>query len=230
MELRDLIALLYSAHHNFQSIHLVWNYRYDVAAMQTIQERYTKREPGFSPLVNAVSNQTNPISEIQHQLWWRKPDRWRLEDTVQGHTRVYTRSDGDFWTKSSSDGKVVHHNTDIIRHGFSEVEDLLQYAQLLSPSFLLASHDLHLEGETQFAGRHAIQVRAIYEKYKSSLHEDFFWASADEYRLLVDAKTGILLRYAAVLDGREFAVTSVEAVMFNQSIPNAIFEDSADQQ
>lgn len=226
-ELRDLLEMLYNAHRRFQTIHVVWHYRYDVAVMQAIQERYVAQESGFSPLVSRSGLVESPdIMQIQHELWWRKPDAWRLADTMQGRTRIYSRTHDDFWTMSSADGRVVHHNTSDVRHGFSELEDLLQHAQLLSPAFLLASHELQLQGETIFAGRPALEVRARYEQNKTSLHEDFFWATADEYRLLVDAKAGILLRYAAVVDGQEYAVSTVETVIFDHPIPDAIFEDT----
>jgi hypothetical protein len=223
--LRDLLELLYNAHHRFQTIHIAWHYRYDVAAMLTVQERYAEREPGFSPLTSRSTVVESPlISETRHQLWWRKPDAWRLEWTMQERMTIQTRFRNDFWTRSSTEGQVVHHNNETVRHTFSDVEDLVQYVQLLSPAFLLASHDLQIEGKSIHAGRQVIQVRAIYEKYKSFLHEDFFWASADEYRLLVDAETGILIRYAAIFEEKEFAVTSVDSATFDQPIPDAMFE------
>jgi outer membrane lipoprotein-sorting protein len=226
--LRDLLELLYNAHRRFQTIHVIWSYRYDLAVMQLVQERYAAQEQDFSPLVSRSGSAENAsILDIRHVLWWRKPDAWRLEDTMQGRTRTYSRTTDDFWTRSSDDGIVVHYNQDPVRHGYSKVEDLLYYAQLLSPAFLLASHDLQLIGETTFLGRRVLQVRAQYEQHKTSLYEDFFWATADEYRLLVDAEAGILLRYAAVVDGEEYAVTEVESVSFDQPINDDVFQIEA---
>jgi hypothetical protein len=107
-----------------------------------------------------------------------------------------------------------------------KLEDQLDGVQLLDPSFLLTSHDLQPIANVSHAEREAVQVRAIYQKGKNRLHEAFFWATADTLDLLVDREYGILLRYAALFNGREYAVSSVEQVTFDEPIPESVFEFS----
>jgi hypothetical protein len=145
---------------------------------------------------------------------------------------------GQWWSFSSA-GKLLFTNVppdqrgshpDIsVRQGSNppDLEDLIDGVPLIDPSFLLTSHELQLVADNIIhAEREAVRVRATYRKGKNRIHEAFFWSTADEYDLLVDKDRGILLRYAAKLDDQEFAVASVEKVIFDELISEDVFSFS----
>jgi hypothetical protein len=68
-----------------------------------------------------------------------------------------------------------------------------------------------------------VQARAIYRKGRDRIPDAIFWATADEYDLVVDKEYGVLPRYAARLKGQEFAVTEVDRVIFDEPIPEEVF-------
>jgi hypothetical protein len=239
MELRDLVELLYTAQRRFSSIQIAWTYSYDVNMMNAVQERWAAMNPPGS--VATLTSTATPESQqldIHRRLWWQKPGCWREESRMGERQGSITILCNDRWWSYSPGESVLFTNVlpldqwtklDIrnVREGHAPaVDDLLDGAQLLDPAFLLSSHDLQPVGETTHAGREAVQVRATYQKGKSRLHEAFFWAAADALDLLVDREYGILLRYAALYDWHEYAVSSVEHVTYDEPIPETMFEFS----
>jgi outer membrane lipoprotein-sorting protein len=179
--------------------------------------------------------QDNTTKTVQRRLWWQRPGCWREEqrysETEQSVTII---CDGQSWQYSTS-AKVLFTNArglyDQAFVGYEirniasspAIEDVSGSVQLLDPSFLLVSHDLEAIGETVHTGCEVVVVRGLYRKHRDLLYEDFFWATADEYAFFVDKEYGILLRYAYVLNGREVAVSLVDAVTFDQPIPASTF-------
>lgn len=66
-------------------------------------------------------------------------------------------------------------------------------------------------------------VRGVFRKGRDPGWEPLFWKLADESEFLVDRERGILLRYSAGFDGEEFAVASVDEVIFDEAIPEEAF-------
>ena len=247
MHLKDLVELLYTAHRRYSSIQVRWTYRYSPAVMQVAQERWQEMMGGGSAVAFLVSpsgsNNENTSSgilqkqmdEVRRQVWWQKPSCWREERTWErASDNGYISCDGQWWLFSKN--HVTTNATDIDTERWLQAGIHVQKSQgtngmsdptfsvpLLDPSFLLATHELEPVSETVHAGRPAIEVRGTWQKRIETLHEGFFWATADEYRLLVDKEYGILLRYAAVIDGEEYAVSSVEEVIYDQPIPPETF-------
>ena len=71
--------------------------------------------------------------------------------------------------------------------------------------------------------RAALQVRGVARGRQTMTRDPVFWMAAEEYAFLVDAERGILLRYAAMNNGQEFAVAAVEQVVFDEPIPVSLF-------
>lgn len=235
MKFSELLELLYSAYDSFHTVQMNWQYRYDEPSLNRVQERWAAQFPPGSvgilrSSVGAESERNGEV-KVYRKLWWRKPACWRSEEQIDGRGNSVTiLCDGMWWLGGSSG--VVYTNAVGNRKGRHEghppaLEDLIRAVPLLDPAFLLASHRLEFVGETAHTDRPALRVRATYQKGRNSIHEAFFWASADEYDLLVDQEYGILLRYAALLDGQEFAVSSVDNVVFDEPIPDEVFAFSS---
>jgi hypothetical protein len=211
-----------------------WQYRYDEPSLNRVQERWAAQfPPGSVGILKSglvVDSESSDEVKVYRKLWWRKPSCWRDEQQIDGRGNSITvLCDGAWWAAGSSG--VFYTDVPSKMPGVAVVqsehppalEDLIRAVPLLDPAFLLATHKLAFVANAVHADRPVIQVRATYQKGKNSLHEAFFWASADQYNLLVDQEYGILLRYAALLDGQEFAVASVENVVFDAPIPDEVF-------
>lgn len=234
MKLGDLLELLYTSYNRFQTVQMTWQYRYDEPSMNRVQERWAAQFPPGSvgilkSSVAAESERSNEV-KVYRKLWWRKPACWRDEQQTNGRGNSVTiHCDGMWWVSFSTgifytnDPRNVQGRQNVQQGHPPALEDLIRNVPLLDPAFLLATHKLDFMGETVHANRPVLRVRATYQKAKDRLHEAFFWASADQYDLLVDKEYGILLRYAALLDGQEFAVASVDSVVFDAPISDEVF-------
>jgi hypothetical protein len=243
MEHRDLVELLYSARERFTTIQVTWQYQYHDGMMSIIQERWaSQRPPGSVAVLRSRSSnaeiKAGAVKRYFQRVWWQKPDCWRDENQgEEGRGGITSICRGKWWTYSSGIQTLRTNMTTEelgryqsireikeIKNGTApDIEDRVDDIPLLDPAFLLASHHLLLMSDTVHAGREAVQVQALYRKGKSRSYEPMFWSTADEYELLIDKERGILLRYAAKLAGEEFAVASVDQVIFDEPIPERIF-------
>lgn len=79
-------------------------------------------------------------------------------------------------------------------------------------------------GRTTHLGRPAIEVTAAIVDWDTRLDwTEILWM-ADDYRLLVDATTGIILRAACLVDGVEFVTTEVFDLSVDLPIDPGLFE------
>lgn len=240
MERRDLLELLYTARERYTSLQVAWQYHYDDDAMKRVLERWSAQQPpGSTAAVHAEAASAPPAQRrsttLRRRVWWQKPGCWRDEmDTTTGGSMQTILCDDQWWSFLSGTGTLYTNVTPLDqwkRLGLHDVrtatpptlESRIDDVPLLDPSFLLASHALEPLETVQHVGRKAVRVRATYRKGKDRLYESIFWATADEYELWVDAEYGILLRYSATLAGHEFAVASVDHVVFNAAIPDDVF-------
>lgn len=238
MSTENVVSLLYSARSRFTTIAVTWQYRYDVDGMNAAQTRWVAENPSGRAVLTSRSAHGDDSSRVinVYRRLWAKPACWRDEEQIEGGgTRTAILCDGHWWN-FSSDGKLLVTNEmprqaqgsqgdwgEIRLSPAPDLDSLIDNHPLLDPSFLLASHELQPLAQTSHAGRAAIRVQAVYRKRKDWLPEAFFWSTADTYELLVDRDYGILLRYAAVIDGQEFAVSSVDQVTFDEPISDEVF-------
>ena len=103
--------------------------------------------------------------------------------------------------------------------------------ELIDPSFLWsipegATRDPALEvtAKSERLGREAWRARVDVQDWdtRSGLGENLLMA--DDYELIVDAATGVILRTACLLDGTEFAVTEVRTISFDEPMDRSLFE------
>jgi hypothetical protein len=244
MYLPDLLHLLHTAHRNFTTVQVAWRYRYQVEALNELQERWAAQRGSTSvqPLRAKGTGGVQSPSErtMQWHIWWRRPDCWRDETELSGQGRnirvicpdrwsFYSVADRKLFTNALPDGP--QHQQRILRGrqppGAGQirpgVEEAVNEVPLLDPAFLLASHELEPGADVQYAEREALQVQAVAHQGKEAARDPFFWGGADDYELLVDKERGVLLRYAAKLRGQDMAVAAVERVVFEALIPDDVF-------
>ena len=237
MTLKDLLERLYTAHDNFTSIQVAWQYSYQADRMDEVLGNWEARHPPGSVTRLTASkgaSKTEREYQILKRVWWQKPSCWREEQLFDGEptvTKIICY--GQFWTFDAVHRKLL---TNVALQGkytrrgrpsgqtyIPTIEDAVAAVPLLDPSFLLASHALQPLEETAHAGRAAVKVRAVYQKGKDLIPEPFFWAAADEFELLVDVERGILLRYEARWRGNAYAVSSIDSIVFDEPIPEKVF-------
>ena len=238
MELKNLVELLYTAYQRFTSIQVAWHYEYSVHMMQVAQRRWVEMNPpGSVAMLTSQSTEAiyNTQVQVQNHIWWQKPASWRKEWQLGNKDKTtIILCNGQWWsfsdpnrnilyTNVTPDKEWLHSGIHIVTGHPPDLQQLIVEDPLLDPSFLLTSHHLEPTADSVHIGREAVQVRAVYQKGQDYIPEAFFWATADEYHLLIDKEYGILLRYAAILDGAEYAVSSVKHVVFDALIPAETF-------
>lgn len=245
MGVKELVELLYTAYNRFTSINAQWQHWYRSDIMNALIQNQMLQKSANSMSFLSSNSVEQPVNQTPykqgeryyHRLWWQKPDCWRDETRkgMDGHRGITVYCNGNWWVFSSGIN-TLHTNvmpektlshikiTIFPEEEVPKLEDRINNIPSVDPSFLLLSHSLHPVSETIYQGRPAIQVRAVYQKGQDYIPEGFFWSCADEYNLLVDQEYGILLRYSAILNGQEFAVSAVDQVIFDEPIPHEIFD------
>lgn len=225
MNISELVMLLYTARERYTKIRVAWQYSYDVDAMNLLVARWTQQQPTGSVMTLQSSSPSAATAErytLQRRVWWQKPDCWRDENG--GLIIILCNGRAAYFDiNAEPDDPLTQQIQAQMNNQPLDIEDRVDDIPLLDPAFLLASHALEPLHETTHAGRKAVVVRATYRKGKSRAYEPMFWTTADSYQLTVDRERGILLRYAAILDDEEFAVASVDAVVFDGPIDASVF-------
>ncbi|MFC1464753.1 MAG: hypothetical protein ACFLMY_07890 [Candidatus Brachytrichaceae bacterium NZ_4S206] len=244
MKFPDLLELLYTAHKRFSSVHVAWRYWYRVGSLNEAVTRWSAQCPyGSVSMLKSAESSTRQGEEderemtIHWRIWFQKPTFWRSEYQPEGRQDAILRiRDGQHWwlfdparnhavtnVRPSGGGFHIRESHESASAYAIRMEDVLNDVPLLDPSFLLASHDLRVIGDDIHAGRQAIRVQAFFRTGKQVGCDPLFWSTADDYELLVDKERGILLRYAARLKGKAFAIASVEEVVYDLTIPQHVF-------
>jgi hypothetical protein len=166
----------------------------------------------------------HPLYETELRVWARKPYRWRIEtEERQGHSYV------DIGDKA--------WRPDLMYHGYGPEEfdppDLLplddDVAWIFDPRIALTTFDIQVLGRTTHAGREAVRLLALPgEEMRRSSRGPLGTArsgwGANDYELLADAERGVLLRWAARLEGQEFDKLEVTEIVFDEELPEDIFD------
>jgi len=234
MELRNLLELLYTAHNRFSSIYLNWLYWYNVDVINILlKKRINRHTPGsMRVLEGGFLNNSPLINKISWRVWWQKPSYWRDEYEIIGHGRIIRVIRGDKKWIFDSIRDVMHTNVAPLQGSkyakkrdahLQSIEDMLNEIGIISPSFLLSSHELQIKGEIRYLDREAIRIRAIYIRGRGICQDEFFWSIADEYEIVVDKERGILLYYAARFKDQKIAEASVKEVAFDEPLSEELF-------
>lgn len=159
-------------------------------------------------------------AKVSHLIWHRTPDSWREQTYSVAFPTSYFVSRGVHrWIyEPPLNPEYTAHNSGANR--------IYPYcAPLLEPS-MLDQHlevDLRVIAESRIMGRDAIEIQAPVESWDYPPLGFFFKDGSHEYRLLADKETGVLLRFAALNNDREFFSITAQTIEFNVSIPDEIF-------
>ena len=150
-------------------------------------------------------------------------ERGRIRtEFVVGDETVTAVIDGTrWWSWSAGQGARMYSGDRSYTHGLGPAEALIETARIL-PVIELAEAD-----RTRLVGREAL--RAVGRPLES---DDFEHAralhglglGADEYELVVDAVTGVMLRIESRVDGARFRVVEVEEFTNDEPIDPTTFE------
>jgi hypothetical protein len=110
-------------------------------------------------------------------------------------------------------------------------------AELLDPGELFLIHvpgrpevtpRLDVLGPTTFLGREATRLRAVITDWarRAPMDSENLWV-ADDYELIADDATAVILRLACRANGQEFSVREMTEVAFDEPIDPSMFEPPA---
>jgi hypothetical protein len=164
-------------------------------------------------------------SEETAHIWHERPDRWRQETYLSnGSGTVYRVADGKgpWWTYKPS-GRAVVSPTN-----YAKDPPRLEFAGLLDPWMLrweLGDETiLRVVGQgTAQTGRRTLEVEARTVSLDYPPSGLLFGEGAEDHLLSVDAEIGVILRLAARLERKEFRVTEIEEIVFDEEFPEGIF-------
>jgi len=163
---------------------------------------------------------TSAPKETVWRIWIDDRGRKRTELEV-GSEVVTAVRDGVEWASwSSASGPMTRGRTGgFLGLGFEQA--------LLNTFAILPAVELEVLGRTEFIGRHAYEVRA------RRIREDDAQAGlavlgelglgADEYRMLIDAERGFLLRSEARRRGDAFLTLEMTMLLIDQQQPAELF-------
>lgn len=238
-QLGDLLELLHGSRGTYRSVRGVLRHWLSFRLSQEAHERWERMlraagHSGGTAFQMVMATSAGPLAEPpdRHELvirfWSEPPARQREETTTlapQPHEHTVVRDGTRWWTYSPEWGAMSNvaagADDENIGVGGGEL-----WMALLDPSAWIPALDFQLEGEGDVLGRPALRVRGL---PRAPRGDDPFQvhtqlpAGADEYRLLVDRKRGVVLFAAALLEGEEFWVSEFVELVFDEELPAATF-------
>jgi len=170
------------------------------------------------------------------KVWWRRPDCWRDDITwdtgdsavsiVCGATSVSYLSALDTRRGARQPHLFMRRLRAVLgRHALRHeptLQQRLEQMPLAQARGLTQGWSLTTLGEREHAGRRTLRVRAV---RGTGAMRFGLWDYVNEYIVDVDEERGVLLRCAAIVDGKEAAVLGARSVTFDEPIPDAVFTD-----
>jgi outer membrane lipoprotein-sorting protein len=217
-DLSDVRMLISHASASFRTLRATIQFSRDTEKYSEARDRHAERlsQEGGGNVIRLVAvgddDEPSPATEkTTGRLWIEQPARFREEYEDEWGLHV-TISDGEaFWRRDPRLGAW--------REEISEDSRFIFTRLLLDPAPLVPELALDVLGKVQHAGRLAHHMRGV-PKHPVSWDDLYGLApGADEYALLIDAERGMLLRAGALLDGKEFAVSNIDEVSFDEELP-----------
>jgi hypothetical protein len=133
--------------------------------------------------------------------------------------------DGDtFWARTGTE-LLTNGGDRNSQHGGANIVD-----ELLCPSYVPAGFDLTVHGRTTVAARDCIDVTArartdLTEEQRWDLPEGGFGmiSGGNDFRLAVDAATGVLVRASKFVDGQLSEITEWQQLQLDPQLPESLF-------
>lgn len=168
------------------------------------------------------------------RLWHERPDRWREEiRTIDGsivRCVVFGSARGPLWVYDPPE--TAFYDAALSepwspQNSYTDLSFMLDPSEELFYYSLLDDATVHNTGRiSTVAGREALEVRigTVSWGYPPTIFHGFFVPEGTtDHLLLVDAESGVILRVAARLDGREFYVAEAIEITYNERFPEGTF-------
>jgi hypothetical protein len=239
MEHEQLRELMRSATSRYRTVRVAVSARLDRDAYRISLNRHVAN-PAAAAILGDPHSSLTGTWEWNWRVWIDQPHRWRQEEfRPPGHlSGVSGGNEKQHWQYVPEanvryvsdwhdpgldpDSSQTWHFTNVVHPTVGE---------LIDPSFLWSIPEgaaldpvVEATAKSERLGREAWTARVDVQDWdsRSELGENLLMA--DDYELIVDAATGVILRTACLLDGREFAVTEVRTISFDQPMDRSLFE------
>jgi hypothetical protein len=179
----------------------------------TVQRSFIVRHDGAPP---------PEIRRTRQRLWIQRPDRsrseffWDIDEPEPGQISI--RHGPDFWTRAR--GRDAEHQT--VREGGPGVEE----HGLLAPHTLFLD-ELHALGRGTIGGRAVIRLRVVpLEDLHRPIREGSlgnFGDGGDDLEVAVDCESGLILRAAARVDGKDYSVEEMHDLVLGEPLDGDLF-------
>lgn len=240
--MEDLEALLRGAADRFRHVRLTARHRYDRSGQYKMAAKFPAN-PAAAFLLRDPNRAPDQVGEHIWKVWMSRPHRYRVEQYRPPSTLSAVSAADEvrswFYFPDDRSGSIRPRDLYDIRTNervFAEFTRWLhpEVSELLDPSFLwdvgegvMDTPRLEPIGSRNHHGRPAILVRLTVGDWDT--REEFgetLWM-ADDYELLVDEATGIILRAASRIEGEEYRVGEIEEIAFDEPIDEALLEPPA---
>jgi hypothetical protein len=244
----DIKAYLYGAPTRFVTANGTFRFTRDPLLATAVFERWLQREHADAPSgsvaiihpsdVPSRGNASNKVAyddvwEGSGRVWVRPPDESRVEARVGnvGPTLMVVGHQG--WVHRWPNGPTTSETFTSDREGRRD-QDWVdsrhpeEALALLAPAELTRGYALTVLGDTVAAGRPVLRVDGQ-PIHGGKAQEDpdnrrGLFSDADRIQLLVDRERGVLLRWAGLVDGAEYAATEFTEIVFDTNLEEALFD------
>jgi outer membrane lipoprotein-sorting protein len=225
-ERAELLELIHTSVRRWETLHARgWEWRHSARLREAWQRN---RPEGAQPLTSgAASIDEHEPGETTEpwELWLAKPDMIRAEFVVGDETVTAVIRGETWWSWAPARDARTNEGDPHSSHGIGPGEILLD------PASILPALEFNLLGEETFAARLVVAVSAAPVPVERSDEDYRDWSfathtlgfGADEYRLLVDAERGVVLRSEARFDGEPFRTISIDDISFDEAFGDETF-------
>jgi hypothetical protein len=153
------------------------------------------------------------VESMSSNLLVDRPDRTLVESIQRGRRYAAAHDGSRRWFRYGDDYVVSEEPP-----GGALLDELGSARNLLAPRPLTEALDLEMRGVEEIDGVEAIVLGGIPRPDERS-HYALGAPGADELRLWVDARSGIVIRLESLLEGQPFQRTSLENLVLDGPIP-----------
>lgn len=224
-DLGEALAAMNGAYSSFRTLRATVHRRTDARLGDEAFARHVRSVPGDEERGDEAlaEHERRPESSVRTEtvrLSVERPDRLR-EERLEGDLRGPSLGivDGKrWWTYDAESGAYSNEDEPEVGSGIGD-----EWRSLLDPAGLIGACSFELLGRVSLAGREAILLRATPLEEVEPFAFYHLGLGGDAYELAVDAERGVLLRYVALLEGREFDRLEVQEVAFDEELPAGTF-------